>query len=225
MTKEEKLAVIKERGHIQFISQEVKGWLHSEIIEEALLSGIKWFQLRIKDRPEEYLELEARKCSFAASAYKAVFILNDNVTLAKMVKADGVHLGKNDMDPGEARKILGNEFIIGGTANTFEDIVRLAESGVDYIGLGPFRFTTTKKNLSPVLGTEGYKTILEKMKEAGIDIPLVAIGGIQTTDFEELLSVGVNGLAVSGCIAHDELTRERAQEALEKMANVCQKLN
>lgn len=225
MTKEEKLAIIKERGHIQFISQEVKGWLHSEIIEEVLLSGIKWFQLRIKDRPEEYLELEARKCSYAAAAYKAVYILNDNVELAKLVKADGVHLGKNDMTPDKAREILGDDFIIGGTANTFEDIVRLADSGVDYIGLGPFRFTTTKKNLSPVLGLEGYKSILEKMKATGIDIPVVAIGGIETTDFDDLISVGVNGLAVSGCIADEELTRERAEEAVKKMADFCLKLN
>ena len=74
--------------------------------------------------------------------------------------ADGVHLGKNDMSPSDARKILGNGYIIGGTANTLDDIERLIKEGVDYIGLGPFRYTETKKNLSPILGIDGYKKIL-----------------------------------------------------------------
>ena len=73
---------------------------------------------------------------------------------------DGVHLGKKDMPIDQARQILGEAFIIGGTANTFEDVVQHYRAGADYLGIGPFRFTTTKKNLSPVLGLEGYSSIL-----------------------------------------------------------------
>lgn len=224
MTKNEKVAIIKEKGKLQFVSQTVEGWLHAEIIEEALIGGVKWVQLRIKDRPEEFLELEAWKARFAASAHDAVLIINDDVLLAQKVKADGVHLGKHDTDPVEARRILGDDFIIGGTANTLEDVVRLSRSGVDYIGLGPFRFTTTKSNLSPVLGLDGYKRILEVMKSEGIDIPIIAIGGIQTSDFETLMSVGIDGLAVSGAIAHEEETKERAEEAMKILAEICLKI-
>ena len=87
--------------------------------------------------------------------YGATLIIDDEVQICKDLNSDGVHLGKNDMDPEEARKILGNTKVIGGTANTFEDIVTLVNKGVDDIGLGPFRFTTTKDNLSPILGIEG----------------------------------------------------------------------
>ena len=112
------------------------------------------------------------------------FILNDRVELAALIGADGVHLGKNDMSPMEARSILGPQAIIGGTANTFDDILRLIDESVDYIGLGPFRFTSTKKNLSPVLGIEGYAHIFQLCKEHNINIPIVAIGGLDKSDFK-----------------------------------------
>ena len=95
---------------------------------------------------------------------------------------------------------MGEEYIIGGTANTFEDIQRIAAQGADYIGCGPFRFTTTKKNLAPVLGIEGYRDIIAKMRNAGINIPMVAIGGITPDDIDEILATGVQGIAVSGTV-------------------------
>ena len=120
--------------------------------------------------------------------------------LVERAGADGVHLGKNDMPVDEARKILGNGKIIGGTANTIEDIVRLHKQGADYIGCGPFRFTTTKKKLSPVLGLEGYKSIVQNMRDKGIDLPIVAIGGITVADIPAIMATGVTGIALSGAI-------------------------
>jgi thiamine-phosphate pyrophosphorylase len=120
------------------------------------------------------------------------------------VNATGVHLGKTDMPPAEARRILGDGFIIGGTANTFEDIRRLTDEGVDYIGLGPFRFTATKKNLSPILGLEGYKDILSRCRAAGIALPVLAIGGITVDDIPALMQTGVSGIAVSSAIRQAE---------------------
>ena len=102
--------------------------------------------------------------------------------LVKQIGADGVHLGKLDMPIKEARERLGKDFIIGGTANTFEDIRQHAADGADYIGCGPFRFTTTKQKLSPILGLDGYHSILTQMREKGITIPVVAIGGITRED-------------------------------------------
>ena len=87
----------------------------------------------------------------------------------------------------EARKILGPDIIIGGTANTIDDVIRLHKQGADYIGCGPFRFTTTKKNLSPILGLDGYKSIVLKMKESGINLPIVAIGGITVEDIPAVM--------------------------------------
>lgn len=122
------------------------------------------------------------------------------MAVAVEVGAKGVHLGKNDMAPAQARNMMGRGFVIGGTANTFEDIVRLNDQRVDYIGLGPFRFTETKKNLSPILGLEGYERIIAQCREAGIDLPVVAIGGITADDIPAILNTGVSAIALSSTI-------------------------
>jgi thiamine-phosphate pyrophosphorylase len=130
----------------------------------------------------------------------ATFVIDDHVELVKELGADGVHLGKNDMPIKEARSLLGEGFIIGGTANTFADVKAHYEAGADYIGCGPFRFTTTKENLSPVLGLEGYEQILRRMKDEGIDLPVVAIGGITINDIPQLMRIGMSGVALSGTV-------------------------
>ena len=166
----------------------------------ALEGGCKWIQLRMKDASDDEVRKAAAEIQPMCKEHEAVFLLDDRVKLAKELHADGVHLGKNDMPIDEARRILGEEYIIGGTANTFEDIQRIAAQGADYIGCGPFRFTTTKKNLAPVLGIEGYRDIIAKMRNAGINIPMVAIGGITPDDIDEILATGVQGIAVSGTV-------------------------
>ena len=166
----------------------------------ALEGGCKWIQLRMKDASDDEVRQAAAEIQPMCKEHEAVFLLDDRVELAKELHADGVHLGKNDMPIDEARRILGEEYIIGGTANTFDDIQRIASQGADYIGCGPFRFTTTKKNLAPVLGVEGYRDIIAKMRNAGINIPMVAIGGITPDDIDEILATGVQGIAVSGTV-------------------------
>ena len=166
----------------------------------ALEGGCKWIQLRMKDASDDEVRKAAAEIQPMCKEHEAVFLLDDRVELAKELHADGVHLGKNDMPIDEARRILGEEYIIGGTANTFDDIQRIASQGADYIGCGPFRFTTTKKNLAPVLGIEGYRDIIAKMRNAGINIPMVAIGGITPDDIDEILATGVQGIAVSGTV-------------------------
>ena len=125
-----------------------------------------------------------------------------------------MHLGKHDMPVAEARRLLGNGFIIGGTANTFDDVKMHYEAGADYIGCGPFRFTTTKKNLSPILGLEGYRRIVSQMKEAGINLPIVAIGGITREDIPAILQTGVTGVALSGTILRADNPAEETRRIL-----------
>ena len=128
-------------------------------------------------------------------------ILDDRVELAKELQAGGVHLGKTDMPPIQARLQLGAGAVIGVTANTFEDVEKVKTLDVDYIGIGPYRYTETKKNLAPILGLEGIRHICDEMKKNEIEIPVVAIGGIRLEDVEPLMATGVNGIAVSGAIA------------------------
>ncbi len=189
---------------IQFITHETETVGYVEGARMALEGGCRWIQLRMKDASDDEVREAAAEIQPMCKAHDAIFLLDDRVELAKELKADGVHLGKNDMPVDEARRVLGEEFIIGGTANTFEDIERLARQGADYIGCGPFRFTTTKKNLAPVIGIEGYRDIIEKMEAAGIDLPVVAIGGITADDIDDILATGVRGIAVSGTVLRAE---------------------
>lgn len=185
---------------LQYISHFTQQISYAEGIRMALEGGCRWIQLRMKDASSEEIIACAKEVMPLCRRHGAKFLLDDHVELVRQLGADGVHLGKNDMPVDEARKILGPDIIIGGTANTIEDIIRLHKQGADYIGCGPFRFTTTKKNLSPILGLDGYKSIVLKMKELGIDLPIVAIGGITVEDIPAVMGTGVSGIALSGAI-------------------------
>lgn len=187
-------------NNIQFITHENQRFGYVEGAEMALRGGCKWVQLRMKDATNNKFLSVGRKVAELCRSYNATFLLDDRVHLVAELGADGVHLGKNDMPISEARRILGNEKIIGGTANTFADVQHLAAQGADYIGCGPFRYTPTKRNLAPILGLEGYQNILKQMQQVGISLPLIAIGGIVSTDIAALRDIGVNGIAVSGAV-------------------------
>lgn len=185
---------------LQFITHYTNTISYLDSVRLALEGGCRWVQLRMKGASEEEMlpvALEAQRMCREAGA---TFIIDDLVELVRRIGADGVHLGKNDMPIDEARSILGSGFIIGGTANTFDDVLMHHRRGADYIGCGPFRFTTTKEKLSPVLGLEGYRSIMEQMKAAGLDMPVVAIGGITAADIPSIMATGVTGIALSGSV-------------------------
>jgi len=185
---------------IQFITHTNERYDYLDGVRMALEGGCRWIQLRMKDASEEEVLKTAESTRKLCRQYDAVFILDDYVELVERTGADGVHLGKNDMPIDKARRLLGKDKIIGGTANTFEDVKRIYSAGADYIGCGPFRFTTTKKKLSPILGLDGYKRIIEQMNAYRINLPVIAIGGILLPDVSDIMQTGVSGIAVSGAI-------------------------
>lgn len=187
-------------SNLQFITHFTEKISYLDSARLALEGGCRWIQLRMKGAEADEIIPVARQIRKWCDEKNAILLLDDHVELVKEVGADGVHLGKNDMPVDEARNILGPEFIIGGTANTFEDIRMHYEKGADYIGCGPFRFTTTKEKLSPVLGLEGYRSITSQMRQAGIALPIVAIGGITADDIPGIMQTGVTGIALSGTI-------------------------
>ena len=185
---------------IQFITNYHDDISLTDQTEYVLEAGCRWVQLRLKGADDAEIYMVGKALRQLCDRYEATLILDDVVRMVPVIGADGVHLGKQDMPVDEARKLLGPDKIIGGTANTFEDVKRLAQQGANYIGCGPFRFTTTKKNLSPLLGLEGYAAILEQMRQQQIDLPLIAIGGITVEDVPDLIDLGVSGIAISGAI-------------------------
>lgn len=198
---------------IQFISHQNARFSYLDGIKLAIEGGCRWVQLRMKDAPDDEIISTAKEVKKLCVEFQATFIVDDHVSLVKIIGADGVHLGKNDMPVDTARRILGKDCIIGATANTFDDVENAYNKGADYIGCGPFRFTTTKKNLSPVLGLEGYSEIVKQMKQSGINIPVVAIGGILKEDIPQIMQTGISGIALSGAVLN-------AQDPVSEMKTI-----
>ncbi|MBE6312871.1 MAG: thiamine phosphate synthase [Bacteroidales bacterium] len=201
---------------LQFITHRTERYDEFEQTQLVLDGGCRWIQLRMKDATLDEVKSMAARIKKLCEPYEAALIIDDHVEIAKETGADGVHLGKNDMPPLEARELLGGEPFIGGTANTFDDIKQLFLWGVDYIGLGPFRYTTTKKNLSPVIGLDGYRNIFAQCRDNGIATPIVAIGGITADDIPGIMQAGATGIALSGTI----LQAENISKETEKIINL-----
>ena len=190
------------------------------LIKAFLDGGGRWVQLRIKNSTQsEWLDAATQVCALCRG-YGATFIVNDSPYVALACGADGLHLGKHDMTVSDARKVVGSEMIIGGTANTLDDMMALANAEVDYIGLGPFRFTSTKKNLSPIIGINGYRHLMKAFRSSGSKTPVTAIGGILPEDVPALLATGVDGIAVSGCLGSIFKAEENTARLLSMLSEV-----
>lgn len=211
---------------LQFITHYTERYSYVDSARIALEGGCRWVQLRMKEASDEEFIAAAGQVRELCSSYGATFIIDDRVHLVKEVGADGVHLGLNDMPISASRQLLGPSCIIGGTANRLEDAIAHIEAGADYIGCGPFRYTTTKKNLSPVLGLEGYISIVKGINthlgkiqssstgservfsscegDSVCRFPIVAIGGISLNDIPLIMKTGVSGIALSGSVLNAE---------------------
>lgn len=189
---------------LQYITNTECGKDILEQVKCVLEGGCRWIQLRMKDATTaERIEM-GKKVKALCDPLEAYLVINDDVEACKEINASGVHLGKMDMTPSKARLELGPLAIIGVTANIIDDIKAVRALDIDYIGVGPYSQTTTKKNLAPVLGLSGEAMICEEMHKDGISFPVVAVGGIKLSDVQPLLDAGVSGLAVSGAIANAE---------------------
>jgi len=209
---------MKDMGTIQFITDPRPDFDPVDQVEMICAGGLKWIQMRLKDMSVAEKLRYGREIGRIARGYDAVFIVNDDVEIARELQADGVHLGLEDEDPVVARDVLGPAAIIGGTCNCYDDILLRHRQRVAYIGLGPYRFTSTKKKLSPVLGLHGYKNHLQRCCKEQLNIPIVAIGGIGVADIAPLREVGVAGIAVSSLIVDAPDPAARVKEIQEEFA-------
>ena len=206
-------------NRLMLITHQTDTYTDYEEAELFLKGGGSWVQLRQK----EGVDIEmARRLVTLCREKNGVLCVDDNINIALEIGADAVHLGKNDMPVNEAWEQVRKahretDFLIGATTNTFEDIQRAASLGASYIGLGPFRFTQTKKKLSPILGLEGYRRIIEQCEEAEIHLPIYAIGGIELEDIPDLMKTGVHGIAISGSIIRADNPVEMTRRFIEKI--------
>lgn len=206
---------------LQYITHLSEAYDYGCQAEMALRGGCRWVQIRRKDASMDRLDADIRAVAPLCRQYRATVIIDDRADLVNRYGLDGVHLGKNDMAVAEARRLIGPRKIIGATANCFADIERAAAEGADYIGLGPFRFTTTKQRLSPVLGVDGYRRIVAETRRAGISLPIVVIGGITEADIPGIMATGVGGVAISSTILRAVDPAEKT-ESIIKTIEQCQ---
>lgn len=180
----------------------------SKLGNEVLDGGCRLLQLRNKTAPTLWLYEEARRLREMTKRYNAIFIVNDRVDIALAVDADGVHLGKDDLPIGIARKLLKNK-IIGFSADTIGEALQAEKEGADYISLGPIFPTQTKPDAGPVIGLE----TLAKLKPM-LKVPLVAIGGINKYNLIEVVKSGADAVAVVSAVSSSPLPRQAVEELI-----------
>lgn len=215
---EKKRKALAESFHLQYITNDFS----LETIEKALNGGVRWVQIRLKDATTEERISALKAARPLCDKYDAVLILDDDVEAARDGGADGVHLGKNDMSPIQARELLGDYFIIGSTANDKDMLFRVYAAGADYAGIGPYRFTRTKKNLDTMLGVDGIAELVSANAALLEPLPLVAIGGITIEDLSKVRETGVRGIAVSGAIERAEDVSAYSRRLINEWKNQSQ---
>lgn len=171
-----------------------------EQARQAVTGGCRWVQVRMKNADAAERDAALLSLRDFCHSHGATIIVDDDVQAVRRTAIDGVHLGRNDMDPTEARAILGPVPLIGATVNCAADAERLVGKPIDYIGLGPWRFTTTKRRLADPLGAQGTRDLVRHIRDLGIRVPILAIGGITGEDIPAVLASGADGVAVSSAI-------------------------
>ncbi len=202
---------------LQYITNTESHVTPAEQVKAVIAGGCRWVQIRMKDASDEEITKVVEEVKPLCLETETFLILNDRVELAKKLDVGGVHLGKTDMLPSKARMLLGPAAVIGVTANTIDDIKAVRSLDVDYIGMGPYADTKTKKNLAPILGLEGIRSLCTEMQQLEINISHVAVGGIGIDDVVPLMEAGVNGIAVSGAIAFADNIELETRRFLDKL--------
>ncbi len=200
---------------LQFITGSNPRLPHAEEVRQACMAGVRFIQFREKHSSVESTKRMAETALTIAKGFGAWFIVNDYIEVAQSIGADGVHLGYYDESPEQARAQLGQQAIVGGTANDFNHVQSLYRQNVSYMGVGPFRYTSSKNELKPILGFEGYKNLTHQMTKAGINTPVYAVGGLSKEDIADILKAGVNGIAVSSAVGKQTNIYQAASYFLE----------
>lgn len=181
-------------------------------VEQAILGGVTFVQVREKEISTREFYYIAREIKSVTDYYRIPLVINDRIDIALAVAADGVHLGQKDMDIQIARQILGQDKIIGISTESLEEAKEAEMQGADYIGIGTVFYTGTKKDINPPIGLKGLSEI-----SSCIEIPKVAIGGINGENIGDIIRCGVQGAAVISAILGKENVKEATRELMELM--------
>ena len=194
------------------LTRDSSEYSHDQQVKDFIQGGGQFIQLRSKSLPNEVLYHQAKKAVTYAKAYGAKLIINDHIELTRQVDAHGVHLGANDGSVASARKILSSEKIIGKTVHSIEEALSAKKDKPDFVGMGPYRISSTKKNLQPVLTNYQFQQIVKILEP----IPVYLIGGLSKNDFSLIESLGVQGLALCSALFSGKNLEDQTRLAVDK---------
>lgn len=189
---------------LHFITHDIPQHTHIAQVQLACEAGAKWVQYRCLSKTDDELLADINLIAEICDDWGATLIVTDHIHLKGKADIQGFHIEDMHADFIALRKQLGEEYTLGGSANTIENLLRLAKEGVDYAGFGPFKITTTKPNNSPLLGVSGYTDALQKLAANNIELPILAVGGVTLADIASLLATGIYGIAASSAINQAE---------------------
>ena len=184
----------------QFITHDIPALTHVEQATIACGAGAKWIQYRCLTKDDAALLEDINQIAEICDDWGATLIVTDHVHLNGKADIQGFHIEDMDADFVRLREELGEAVTIGGSSNTLKGLLRLAAEGADYAGFGPFSVTTTKPNNAELLGVSGYADAMQTLRDQEIMLPVLAVGGVQLSDIEDLMATGVFGIAASAAI-------------------------
>lgn len=189
---------------LHFITHDIPQHSHVQQSQIACEAGAKWIQYRCLSKTDDELLADINLIAEICDDWGATLIVTDHIHLKGKADIQGFHIEDMDADFIALRKQIGEEYTLGGSANTVENLIRLAEEGADYAGFGPFSITTTKPNNAPMLGYKGYAYAVEQLQLKNIDLPFLAVGGVTLIDIPDLMGTGIYGIAASSAINQAE---------------------
>ena len=213
-----KFAMKKYIEKLQFITHDIPQHTHIEQVQIACEAGAKWIQYRCLTKNDEELLKDISVIGEICDDWGATLIVTDHIHLKGKGDIQGFHIEDMDADFIALRKLIGEEYTLGGSANTVENLIRLANEGADYAGLGPFSVTSTKPNDLPMLGYKGYNYAAEQLELKDIIFPILAVGGVTLLDVPSLMETGIYGIAASSSINQADDMYQAYRDIYDAMA-------
>jgi len=189
---------------LHFITHDINQHSHVQQAQIACEAGAKWIQYRCLSKADDELLADINAIAAICDDWGATLIVTNHIHLKGKADIQGFHIEDMDADFIALRKQIGEEYTLGGSSNTVENLIRLAHEGADYAGFGPFKITTTKPNNSPLLGIEGYAKAVSQLQQTDIMLPILAVGGVSLADIPRLMATGIYGIAASSAINQAE---------------------
>ncbi|MHA4893670.1 thiamine phosphate synthase [Pedobacter sp. PWIIR3] len=202
---------------LHFITHDIEQHTHIEQARIACEAGAKWIQYRCLTKGDDELLKDINVIAEICDDWGATLIVTDHIHFNGKADIQGFHIEDMDADFSALKLQLGEAITLGGSSNTVEGLIRLAQQGADYAGFGPFKTTTTKPNNAPLLGIRGYADAMLILKEQQIDLPVLAVGGVTINDIDGLMATGIFGIAASSAINQADNMRNAYLDFYDKV--------